>query len=312
MEHFTTDGLRNPDAFAQWHEYVCKTYVPLDLSTNFEPRFTASASAVQVGRSLLTSVTSSAAEYTRTRKNIRTSDHGDYLLTTILSGEMRIEQDNRMACIGSGDLCLFDTSRPYHLAVSDNYSAIHIQTIRDEFDRRFPFAEKVTAMRVAAQGRYARLASTVLQSTLEAVGDSSPRLLGPAIIDMVALAFDESFNDIVVDPSRYGKIVSRAQEVMFDHLFDPSFDISSVPNAVGVSPRTLSRAFAHMGLTPSKWVWSKRLDAAREMILASHTRSVSEVAITCGFNDFSHFSRAFKLQFGVSPSAAKRSVVSVR
>lgn len=307
MKHFTTDGLRNRDAFPCWHDYVCKTYVPLDSTTRFEPSFTADAEAVQLDRSVLTRVSSSAAEYTRTRKNIRTSDHGDYLLTVMLSGEMKIGQSDRVACLGSGDLCLFDTSQPYHLAVSSNYSAIHLQTTRSEFDRRFPAADKITAMRLAAQGRYARLASTVLQSTFEAVGDSSPRLLGPAIIDMVALAFDENFNDLHCDPSRYSKIVSRAQEYMFDRLFNPSFDISTVPAAIGVSPRTLSRAFAHSGLTPSKWVWSRRLEAAREMILASQNRSVSEVAITCGFNDFSHFSRAFKLHFGVPPSAVKRS-----
>lgn len=303
--HFTTAGLRTADTMPFWLDYVCKTYVPVDLSHPIGPGFSASGRVIRLGKASLTQVESSAVHYTRTRRNIKASDHGDYLLTLLTGGEMKFEQSNRLSRIGPGDLCLLDTAQPYDLNVSTDYTAIHFQIARDEFDRRLPSAERVSAMRVAADGRYARLAATMLQSTMDIVAETSPRQLAPTLIDLVALAFDESFSQLMQDQSRYAKIVARAQEVMSDHLLDCSFDLAKVPSAIGVSPRTLSRAFAQAGLTPSKWMWSKRLDAAKEMIQSARGYPVSEVAMACGFNDFSHFSRAFKAQFGVSPSTLR-------
>lgn len=303
MKHFSTAGIRQAEVVPSWFDYICKTYVPVTLENHDTRQFCASLKSINIGKTNLTQVRSSAAQYARTRQNIRQSDHGEYLLTLMTSGEMLFEQNDRVARIGSGDLCLFDTAQPYRLKCVGAYEALHLKIPRLEFDRRLPHAEKVSAMRVAADGRYAQLAATMIQSTVNLIEEDASRQLAPTLLDLVSLAFDESFNALSQDNSRYAKIVARAQEAIMDHLFDPAFDLTSVPAQIGVSSRTLSRAFAQMGLTPSKWMWSQRLEAARDMIVANKGRSVSEVAMACGFNDFSHFSRAFKAQFGVTPSS---------
>lgn len=302
MQHFSTVGLRACDTLSYWHNYVCKTYVPVELGGMGGNNLKASGVAIRFGQSTLTQIRSTPTSYERTLQNIKTSDHGDYLLSFLTAGKLRFDQCGRTAEIGAGDLCLFDTARPYQLHFLEGYNAIHLQIPRREFDRRLPAAEKVSAMRVAADGRYARLAGTMMKSTIELIGDTSPAQLAPALIDLIALAFDESFSELAKENSRYAKIVSKAQEAIFDYLHDADFDLSTIPDTIGVSTRTLNRAFAHLGMTPSKWMWSQRLDAAHRMIQFSQGRSVSEVAMACGFNDFSHFSRAFKAQFGFAPS----------
>ncbi|MDX2361145.1 MAG: AraC family transcriptional regulator [Crocinitomicaceae bacterium] len=59
--------------------------------------------------------------------------------------------------------------------------------------------------------------------------------------------------------------------------------------------------FNHYSTTPGKWLLSKRLDRAATMILIDSS-DITQVAFESGFEDASHFSRAFKDQFGVSPS----------
>lgn len=302
MTQFSTAGFRQGDGLDYWLDYVCKTYVPVEIS-NDGARFDASAAGLDLGNTRLTQVTSSPVEYARTRRTIRQSDGGEYLLTLLTEGALEIEQGGRSARIGAGDLCLFDTAQTYRLRFSTAYEAIHLKIARQEFDQRLPMAETISAMRVAAEGRYARLAATMLRSTMELVSDAPPRQLAATLLDLVALAFDESFGELTRDNSRYARIVARAQEVISDRLFDTAFDLSSVPREIGVSARTMGRAFAQLEMTPSKWMWSKRLDAARGMIRNNPGLSVSEVAMTCGFNDFSHFSRAFKARFGATPSS---------
>lgn len=58
------------------------------------------------------------------------------------------------------------------------------------------------------------------------------------------------------------------------------------------------------GTTPGRWLMAKRLERAHYQI-AVQKRRPSEVYLDLGFEDLSHFSFAFKKQFGKSPSELK-------
>ncbi|HEY0551415.1 MAG TPA: AraC family transcriptional regulator, partial [Verrucomicrobiae bacterium] len=57
---------------------------------------------------------------------------------------------------------------------------------------------------------------------------------------------------------------------------------------------------------PGKWLLRKRLDFAAAL-LRNSARNVTDAAFDSGFEDVSHFSRAFKKQFGESPATFKKS-----
>ena len=57
----------------------------------------------------------------------------------------------------------------------------------------------------------------------------------------------------------------------------------------------------HYNTTPGKWLLERRLECASRM-LSTTSMSVTEVAFECGFEDASHFCRAFKDKFGQPPS----------
>lgn len=68
-----------------------------------------------------------------------------------------------------------------------------------------------------------------------------------------------------------------------------------------VSVRQLERLFRHhLGCTPQAYYLRMRLRRAREL-LRQTSLSVLEVAIACCFVSTSHFSRAYKAQYGHSP-----------
>jgi AraC-like DNA-binding protein len=53
--------------------------------------------------------------------------------------------------------------------------------------------------------------------------------------------------------------------------------------------------------SPGKWLLHKRLEYSA-VLLKNPALNVSQVALDCGFEDLSHFSRAFKEKFGISPA----------
>ena len=56
---------------------------------------------------------------------------------------------------------------------------------------------------------------------------------------------------------------------------------------------------------PGKWLLQKRLEYSA-VLLKNPALNVSQVALNCGFEDLSHFSRAFKQKFGTSPASYRK------
>lgn len=64
---------------------------------------------------------------------------------------------------------------------------------------------------------------------------------------------------------------------------------------------TLARAFrAAYGTSPYRYLLMRRLDAAREGVLAG--RGLAEIALDAGFADQAHLTRRFKAAYGLSPA----------
>lgn len=63
----------------------------------------------------------------------------------------------------------------------------------------------------------------------------------------------------------------------------------------------------HMHTTPGKWLLEKRLNHALQL-LSHPDKSVSEVAFESGFENASHFTRAFKERYHATPTAIRKTL----
>lgn len=67
-----------------------------------------------------------------------------------------------------------------------------------------------------------------------------------------------------------------------------------------ISKNHLCRLFKkHIGTSVTKYITTRRITEAKRLL--KNGLSVSEVAVKCGFNDYSHFLRTFKEIVGISP-----------
>lgn len=79
--------------------------------------------------------------------------------------------------------------------------------------------------------------------------------------------------------------------------------LADAAGASGLSVRTLQRRFrSELGHGFRRWLGQARLHHAVDL-LADPTVAVGEVALRCGYDSPSSFTRAFREQLGVSPSA---------
>ena len=104
-------------------------------------------------------------------------------------------------------------------------------------------------------------------------------------------------------PVDYVERVNRAIDHVVRHL-DGDLQLEEVARAACFSPFHFHRVFKSLvGETLAEFVKRQRLE--RALFLMSHAprRSLTEVALECGFSSSSEFSRSFKQRFGAPPSA---------
>lgn len=78
-------------------------------------------------------------------------------------------------------------------------------------------------------------------------------------------------------------------------------DLRHIAATIGYHPSYLSRLIArHLGRPLSKYLHERRMDRARSL-LHNADLSVREIALSLGYDDPAHFSRAFSRAVGVSP-----------
>ncbi|MGD0026638.1 MAG: helix-turn-helix transcriptional regulator [Xanthobacteraceae bacterium] len=102
--------------------------------------------------------------------------------------------------------------------------------------------------------------------------------------------------------------VRRAEAFMREHL-DGTVTMDSLTAASGVSARTLYYGFdKYRSRSPMKSLKAMRLGCARKALLDARETGcrVSDVAVRCGYRNFSQFSRDYKEHFGESPAATLR------
>jgi AraC family transcriptional regulator len=128
-------------------------------------------------------------------------------------------------------------------------------------------------------------------------------------IGLAALALGAnagSSRDELTLPLNAAARVTRTVRLIERHP-DARLTLSRLSQDAGLSPYHFLRTFERLtGVTPHQFIMRARLREAA-MRLASERDSVLEIALDCGFGDVSNFNRAFRTEFGVSPSTYRES-----
>ncbi len=99
------------------------------------------------------------------------------------------------------------------------------------------------------------------------------------------------------------KFLKQIIESVHNHLDDANFGATQLAKELRLSESQIYRKLkAITDKSTAIFIRTVRLEKAKELLQTS-SKSVSEIAYAVGFNDPSWFSRAFKDEFGVAPSA---------
>ncbi|PCF97599.1 helix-turn-helix domain-containing protein [Vreelandella nigrificans] len=135
-----------------------------------------------------------------------------------------------------------------------------------------------------------------------------PDIASTYLNEAIALLADDSQHEPSPHRHRGGLArwqISRIDEFINDHL-DHCIRTTELASLLGLSVSHFSHAFKQTTeMTPLTYVTAKRLEATQQNMVCS-TLSLSDIALSHGFCDQSHFCRVFRRETGLSPQTWRK------
>lgn len=221
------------------------------------------------------------------------------------AGTSVIEQDGTTVRTRAGEWSMIDGSRPHVIVNEDDNSTLSLQIPRSQLPGRlFEMTCRVGGPHPIVGGishmlfECLRLAVEELDEQRESVEEE----LGASILSLFQVMLNAHVR--ARPPAASREIAeSRVRSYIRRHLSDPGLSVDKIAAAMNCSSRYIHKLFQG-GETVTQHIWSQRLEVCRRQIqeFKDVSRTLTQIALDCGFRSPAHFSRAFRSRFGVTPS----------
>ncbi|HSL70735.1 MAG TPA: helix-turn-helix domain-containing protein [Longimicrobiales bacterium] len=227
-------------------------------------------------------------------------------LTVILqlTGVSHIEQELQSCTLTAGDISVTDGLFPFQQQVSYASELMLLQMPRETAAARYPALLQCSAHAYPACQAAAALVRSALQAAFELAvhlsGVQRERLCH-ALFALASLLPEDHAAPAGGDHDRQRAALTEIEEHLGEHALCAQF----LAARVGLSRRRLDEIFVkHFGRPVTAYIWERRLERARDMLHDDcHAgQTITQIALSVGFEDASHFSRVFKNRFGTAPS----------
>ena len=234
---------------------------------------------------------------------------GDLIKVCVqLGGRATVEQGGHQVVLGTGELAVYDTGRPYAIRLEGIWTCAVMALPRSAIDLRESDLEQVMHRAYpAAYGPGGVLSHFVVAAVARdrppgaaaaaKLGEAGSTLLAGTLLDDGSLVAADAPADLRTHVLGYVRA----------HLDDPQLSRTSIAAAHHMSPRTLDRLFTGEPRSVSGVIRHERLEAVRrdleDPLLSG--RSVTALAARWCFFDAAHFSRLFRQHYGYPPSQAR-------
>ena len=170
-------------------------------------------------------------------------------------------------------------------------------------DAQQPGARSLPGQRLGAADPATRLIRSALLSAYDAGPALTPAQQSCLLMSLIGLLGVLRIEAGPCGPDRVRRRIQDALRYVDQHLFDSSFGALDLAGRLHISRRRLDELFVGaLGKPVAPYIWERRLHFAGAVLRdpAQHHRSITDIALSHGFDDVAHFARAFKRRFSVT------------
>lgn len=301
----TTDVVAPRDRAPQWREWVWQHFGGLESDFYGDAVFDGHMAASRAGDVILTKLQANRHRVLRTPQMARTSETAYLKIVAPWQGSATVQQQGREASAQSGGWIIYDTTGSYEISNPERVDHLIVMVPKDELVERSLRMSGTMARHLGASG-ISRVALETMRNTyqeLPHMSQAAAQGAGQLIKQLVQLSLLElAGQDTAV--SQREALRDRIRGYVAQHLRDPGLSVDGIARALNCSRRHLYNAFAGEGESIAAYIQRMRLQACvRDLQSAGpHGRPITDIALSWGFGNLSHFSRVFREHTGASPS----------
>ena len=244
--------------------------------------------------------------------------HLEYELITVLQGSFEIYLDGEISTLHQGDCAwigdgVVHGGTPvnciYECVVFDLGTLLHDTPVCKRSAAEF-LASKNGFTSILKKGTFsAKLADKIFE-TMEKEQCGYEWTTVGLMWQLMGNLLSQSVNRPQLEVT--GRVqINRLKNVLTyirDH-YDSTITLEELAQVAGMSPRYFCRAFSQItGKTPIAYLNYYRIELAGEKLLMTNDK-ITDIALSCGFNDMSYFSKLFTREKGLTPSAYRKQTI---
>lgn len=302
----STDAVAARDRAPQWREWLNRHFGGLDSDLYGDTDFDGHLSASRAGDVILTKLEAGRHRVLRTPQMARQSDAGYLKIVAPWRGSARVEQQGRQAGVRAGGWVIYDTTASYAIDNPERNEHLIVMLPKDQMAERGVRLDRLMARQVGGASGISRVALETMRNTyqeLPAMSETAARGAGDLIMQLVRLSLLELADQSTAITQREA-LHDRIKDHVARHLRDPQLSIDHIARTLNCSKRHLHNAFVQGDETLSSYIQQQRLQACIQELRQDSRgeRPITDVALSWGFGNLSHFSRTFREHTGMSPS----------
>lgn len=260
-------------------------------------------------------------EHRYTSSNYKLPYHFEnvYQILFMISGKIQYQVGDKQYQVSKGGMIVLNTMEEHTLKVLEYPYERYIIQIRPDFfqqEVKYPEVIAVFIKRPANFSHLLRVSEPVWNYLYEIIQEMEREYrgqkkywelyVGANLRRMFITIYRECAD--VLSIMKIGTGVTVAYNVMnyLNHHFTENITVDQVANELFLNKDYISHVFKEeTGFSVISYVISLRINQAK-LLLSETDQSVTDIAASCGYTDFTYFSKQFKKLVGMSPSQFRK------
>jgi AraC-like DNA-binding protein len=308
LQTVSTTSVPERDRLPLWGEYVWKHIGKLKSDAFGDIDFDGTLDYADVGSMKIARICAGRHRVQREPQPFTDSVVPYVKVAVQIKGCSIYEQHGRSMRLQPGQWSAYDTARPYVVSNPEAVEQLAFLIPHDQIARDIDIA-RIGGRAFSGTTGIGRLFVNAVSSLFEELPVLDPRRaedLAEVAVRLFHIAVYEKLGK-PQPQSTQEEMLDRIRIYVENRLRDPRLTLDRIATDLNCTKRYLHLVFQGQEQTLNEYIWTRRLERCKRDLTnpALAGTSVTSIAMSWGFNNPSHFSRAFRDRFGLSPREAR-------
>jgi len=308
QSEFSTQALSEEQRFLAWQEDISSLFEVALAPGKTPGKFQAQLSSTLLDQKLLLSrCTTSAQQFIRGPLKVASDGIDYYLIQTHSEGTQLVSREGSQCLVKPGDLLIIDLAEP-HRAITSDFSHLSLIVPRQLLSSLLNAPNNQHCRILNRNNPLTRIVVSHLHTLEEQVRCMSLQHLKQQInptLNLLACAMNSSTDQSGCTGSNLSAPLFKDIKKFIELQLDSTLNTEVICKHFRLSRSTLYRLFESVGGI-RRYIRERRLKGSLEaLITAPHNTRLIDIACQYGFRSEAHFSRTFRLKYGISPSTLR-------